>query len=211
MVVSYVQLIERRYKGKLDKDADEFIGYAVDGANRMRGLIDDLLTYSSVGRLGKPFELTNLESTLDIALLNLKASIIENKAVVTHKLPVVMADGGQLVQLLQNLIGNAVKFHGKDPPRVHISVKENGSEYMFSVRDNGIGIAPEYFDRLFKIFQRLHTREEYPGSGIGLAVCKRIVERYGGRIWIESEVGKGSTIYFTLNKQKGVNKKNEEN
>ena len=212
MVVSYVQLIERRYKGKLDKDADEFIGYAVDGANRMRGLIDDLLTYSSVGRLGKPFELTNLESTLDIALLNLKASIIENKAVVTHdKLPVVMADGGQLVQLLQNLIGNAVKFHGKDPLRVHISVKENGSEYMFSVRDNGIGIAPEYFDRLFKIFQRLHTREEYPGSGIGLAVCKRIVERYGGRIWIESEVGKGSTIYFTLNKQKGVNKKNEEN
>jgi len=177
----------------------------------MRGLIDDLLIISRVGRLGKPFELTNLESTLDIALLNLKASIIENKAVVTHKLPVVMADGGQLVQLLQNLIGNAVKFHGKDPPRVHISVKENGSEYMFSVRDNGIGIAPEYFDRLFKIFQRLHTREEYPGSGIGLAVCKRIVERYGGRIWIESEVGKGSTIYFTLNKQKGVNKKNEEN
>jgi light-regulated signal transduction histidine kinase (bacteriophytochrome) len=207
MVASYVQLLERRYKGKLDSDADEFIAYAVDGANRMRGLIDDLLTYSRVSRLGKPFEPTNLESTLDIVLLNLQASIAENNAVVTHdKLPVVMADGGQLVQLLQNLINNAIKFHGKNPPRVHVSAKDNGAEYVFSVRDNGIGIAPEYFDRLFKIFQRLHTREEYPGSGIGLAVCKRIVERHGGRIWIESKVGKGSTIYFTLNKQKGVTK-----
>ncbi len=203
MVASYVQLLERRYKGKLDKDADEFIGYAVDGANRMRGLIDDLLTYSRVSRLGKPFEPTNLESTLEVVLLNLKASITENNAVVTHdKLPVVNADGGQLVQLLQNLIGNAIKFHGKEPSRVHVSAQDRGNEYVFSVRDNGIGIAPEYFDRLFKIFQRLHTREEYPGSGIGLAVCKRIVERHGGRIWIKSQVGKGSTIYFTLNKQK---------
>ncbi len=207
MVASYVQLLERRYKGKLDKDADEFIGYAVDGANRMRGLIDDLLTYSRVARLGKPFEPTNIESTLDIVLLNLQASIKENNATVTHdKLPVVMADGGQLVQLLQNLIGNAIKFHGKKPPHVHVSAQDKGNEYVFSVRDNGIGIAPEYYDRLFKIFQRLHTREEYPGSGIGLAVCKRIVERHGGRIWIESQVGKGSTIYFTLNKQKGVDK-----
>ena len=211
MVASYVQLIERRYKGKLDPDADEFIAYAVDGANRMRGLIDDLLTYSRVARLGKPFEPTNLESTLDIAVKNLQASITENCAVVTHdKLPVVMADGGQLVQLLQNLIGNAIKFHGKEPPRVHVSAQVKENEYLFSVRDNGIGIAPEYYDRLFKIFQRLHTREEYTGSGIGLAVCKRIVERHGGRIWIESQVEKGSTIYFTLNKQKGVIKKNEE-
>jgi PAS domain S-box-containing protein len=203
MVASYVQLIERRYKGKLDKDADEFIDYAVDGANRMRGLIDDLLTYSRVSRLGKPFEPTNLESTLDIVLLNLKASITENKAVVIHdKLPIVMADGGQLVQLFQNLIGNAIKFHGKKPPRVHVSAQDKGNEYLFSVSDNGIGIAPEYFERLFKIFQRLHTREEYSGSGIGLALCKRIVERHGGRIWIESQVGKGSTIYFTLNKQR---------
>ncbi len=212
MVASYVQLLERRYKGKLDPEADEFIAYAVDGANRMRGLIDDLLTYSRVSRLGKPFEPTNLESTLDTVLKNLKVTIDENGAVVTHdKLPMVMADGGQLVQLLQNLIGNAIKFHGKDPPHVHISAKDKGSEYVFSVRDNGIGIAPEYFDRLFKIFQRLHTREEYPGSGIGLAVCKRIVERHGGRIWIESEVGKGSTIHFTLNKQKGVITENEKN
>jgi PAS domain S-box-containing protein len=203
MVASYVQLLERRYKGKLDPEADEFIAYAVDGANRMRGLIDDLLTYSRVSRLGKPFEPTDLESTLDVVLMNLQASITENGAVVTHdKLPVVVADGGQLVQLFQNLIGNAIKFHGKEPPRVHVSVQVKETEYLFSVRDNGIGIAPEYFDRLFKIFQRLHTREEYPGSGIGLAVCKKIVERHGGRIWIESQVGKGSTIYFTLNKQK---------
>ncbi len=203
MVASYVQLIERRYKGKLDPEADEFIAYAVDGANRMRGLIDDLLTYSRVSRLGKPFERTNLESTLDIVLKNLQASIAENGAVVTHdKLPVVMADGGQLVQLLQNLIGNAIKFHGKEQPRVHVSAQVKENEYLFSVRDNGIGIAPEYYDRLFKIFQRLHTREDYPGSGIGLAVCKRIVERHGGRIWIESQMGKGSTIFFTLNKQK---------
>ncbi|MGA3289674.1 MAG: PAS domain S-box protein [Candidatus Bathyarchaeia archaeon] len=208
MVASYVQLLERRYKGKLDADADEFIAYAVDGANRMRGLIDDLLIYSRVSRLGKPFEPTDLESTLDTVLKNLQASIAENGAAVTHdKLPVVMADGGQLVQLLQNLIGNAIKFHGKDPPHVHVSAQVNENEYLFSVQDNGIGIAPEYFDRLFKIFQRLHTREEYPGSGIGLAVCKKIVERHGGRIWIESQVGKGSTIYFTLNKQKGVSKK----
>ena len=203
MVASYVQLLERRYKGKLDADADEFIGYAVDGANRMRGLIDDLLTYSRVSRLGKPFEPVNVESTLDIVLMNLQASIAENGAVVTHnKLPVVVADGGQLVQLFQNLIGNAIKFHGKEPPRVHVSGRVEETDYLFSVKDNGIGIDPGYFDRLFKIFQRLHTREEYPGSGIGLAVCKRIVERHGGRIWIESEAGKGSTIYFTLSKRK---------
>ena len=119
--------------------------------------------------------------------------------------PTVMADGGQLVQLFQNLIGNGIKFHGEEAPHVHISVQVRDTDYLFSVRDNGIGIAPEYYDRLFKIFQRLHTREEYPGSGIGLAVCKRIVERHGGQIWIDSQVGKGSTIYFTLSKRKGSN------
>lgn len=201
MVASYVQLLERRYRGKLDRDADEFIAYAVDGANRMRGLIDDLLTYSRVDRLGKPFEPSELESILIIVLRNLQESIAETDAVVTHdKLPVVVADDAQLVQLFQNLIGNAIKFHGKEPPRVHISVQNQETEFLFSVRDNGIGIAPEYFDRLFKIFQRLHTKEEYPGTGIGLAVCKKIVERHGGHIWLESQVGKGSTIYFTLNK-----------
>jgi PAS domain S-box-containing protein len=202
MVASYVQLIERRYKGKLDSDADEFIGYAVDGANRMRGLIDDLLTYSRVSRLGKPFEPTDLESTFDIAEKNLQASIKENNAEVTHdKLPVIVGDSGQMVQLFQNLIGNAIKFHGKEPPRVHVSVKDQGGDYLFSIKDNGIGIDPQYFDRLFKIFQRLHTKQEYPGSGIGLVICKRIVERHGGRIWIESQLGKGSTIHFTLRKK----------
>ena len=180
MVASYVQLLERRYKGKLDADADEFIGYAVDGANRMRGLIDDLLTYSRVARLGKPFEPTNLESTLDIVLLNLKASIADNEAVITHdKLPTIVADGGQLVQLFQNLIGNAIKFHGEEPPRIHISVQVKATEYLFSVRDNGIGIAPEYYDRLFKIFQRLHTREEYLALELVLRYAKELLNGMG--------------------------------
>ena len=203
MVASYVQLLERRYKGKLDPEADEFIAYAVDGANRMRGLIDDLLTYSRVGRLGKPFEPTDLETTFDIVLKNLQETIKDNNAIVTHgKLPIVFADGGQLVQLFQNLIGNAIKFHGTEPPIIDIFVQEQPTDYQFSVQDNGIGIDPQYFDRLFKIFQRLHSREDYPGSGIGLAICKKIVERHGGHIWIESERGKGSTIHFTLSKKK---------
>jgi PAS domain S-box-containing protein len=202
MVASYVQLLERRYKGKLDSDADEFINYAVDGANRMRGLIDDLLTYSRVSRLGKPFEPVDLEATMEIVLSNLQASIRDANAVITHdKLPNIIADSGQLAQLFQNLIGNAIKFHGKEPPHIHVSVKSQETEYLFSVKDNGIGIDPQYFDRLFKIFQRLHTKQEYPGSGIGLVICKKIVERHGGRIWLESQVGKGSTVYFTLKKK----------
>jgi PAS domain S-box-containing protein len=204
MVASYVQLLERRYKGKLDSDADEFIGYAVDGANRMRSLIDDLLTYSRVGRLGKPFEAINLESTIDIVLQNLGASVADTNAVVTHdKLPIIEGDSGQMVQLFQNLIGNAIKFHGNESPLIHVSVKAQGTDYQFGVKDNGIGIDPQYFNRLFKIFQRLHTKQEYPGSGIGLVICKKIVERHGGRIWLESQVGKGSTVYFTLRKTQG--------
>ena len=208
MVASYVQLLERRYKGKLDSDADEFIGYAVDGANRMRGLIDDLLTYSRVSRLGKPFEPTDLEATLNIVFKNLQASVAETGAIVTHdKLPVIIADGGQMVQIFQNLIGNAIKFHGKEPPQIHISAKAQDTDYLFSIRDNGIGIDPQYFDRLFKIFQRLHTKQEYPGSGIGLVICKRIIERHGGRIWLESQLGKGSIVYFTLRKNQEVTEK----
>lgn len=204
MVASYVQLLQRRYKGKLDSDADEFIGYAVDGANRMHNLIDDLLTYSRVNRLGKPFEPTDLQSTVQVVLQNLHASISDNKAVVIYdKLPVVAADSGQMVQLFQNLIGNAIKFHGQDPPQVNILVKDQDSDFLFVVKDNGIGIDPQYLDRLFKIFQRLHTKEEYPGSGIGLVICKKIVERHGGRIWLEPQVGKGSTVYFTLKKEQG--------
>jgi PAS domain S-box-containing protein len=199
MVASYTQLLGRRYKGKLDADADEFIGYAVDGATRMQRLINDLLAYSRVGTRGKPFEPTNCEDVFSHALANLRAAIEESGAVVTHdRLPTVMADVTQMVQLFQNLIGNAMKFHSGKHPEVHAEARQNGAEWLFSVRDDGIGIAPEYYERIFVIFQRLHGREEYPGTGIGLAICKRIVERHKGRIWVESEIGKGSTFYFTI-------------
>ncbi len=199
MVISFTQLLEKRYKGKLDKDADEFIGYVVDGAARMQEMINDLLAYSRVGTRGKPFEPINCEAIFSQAVINLKVAIEEHKAIVTHDpLPVVMADASQIVQLLQNLIGNGIKFHGEEKPRVHVSARQGGNELIFSVKDNGIGIAPESFDHLFQIFQRLHSRKDYPGTGIGLAICKKIVERHGGRIWIESEPGKGSTFYFTI-------------
>jgi signal transduction histidine kinase/DNA-binding response OmpR family regulator len=211
MVTSYVQLLARRYQGKLDADADEFIAYAVDGATRMQALINDLLAYSRVGTRGKPFEPTDCEAVLDQALANLQVAIEDNGAVVTHDpLPTVMADGTQLVQLFQNLIGNAIKFRGDESPRVHISAHRQSAienrksdEWVFSVRDNGIGIDPEYHERIFIIFQRLHTREEYPGTGIGLSVCRKIVERHGGRIWVESQPGKGSTFYFTIPMMEG--------
>jgi len=199
MVSSYLQLLERRYKGKFDSDADEFISYAVDGASRMQMMINDLLQYSRVSTKGRPFKSTDCESVLERALTNLKMTIEESRAVVTHTpLPKIMADDIQLVQLLQNLIANAIKFRGKKSPRIHLSVKREESRWVFSVKDNGIGIAPEYTERIFEIFQRLHSRKDYPGTGIGLAVCKRIVERHGGRIWIESQPDKGSTFYFTI-------------
>jgi light-regulated signal transduction histidine kinase (bacteriophytochrome) len=199
MVASYVQLLARRYEGKLDSDADEFIGFAVDGAVRMWKLINDLLTYSRVGMRGGGLEPTDSETVLVQTVNDLKVAITENGALVTHDpLPMVMADRPQLGQLFQNLIGNAIKFRRDEPPRVHISASRNGNGWTFSVRDNGIGVAPEYSERIFIIFQRLHNREEYAGTGIGLAVCKKIVERHGGRIWVKSEVGKGSTFYFIL-------------
>jgi signal transduction histidine kinase len=199
MVTNYVQLLARRYKGKLDSDADDFINFAVDGAIRMWKLINDLLTYSRVGTQNKGLKSTDCETVLQHSLANLKVAIEENEAVITHDpLPIIMGDPLQLGQLFQNLIGNAIKFRGRERPRVHISASRNGGGWTFSVRDNGIGIAPEYVERIFVIFQRLHNREKYPGTGIGLAVCKKIVERHGGRIWAESEVGKGTTFYFTL-------------
>jgi signal transduction histidine kinase len=199
MVTSYVQLLARRYQSRLDSDAEEFINFAVDGATRMHTLINDLLAYSRVGTGGKPFEPTNSETILQQSLDNLQVTMEESGAVVTHdSLTTVMADDLQLGQLFQNLIGNAIKFHGEEPPRVHVSARPGGNGWIFSVRDNGIGIAPEYAERIFIIFQRLHSREEYPGTGIGLAVCKKIVECHGGRIWVESELGKGATFYFTL-------------
>jgi PAS domain S-box-containing protein len=199
MMSSYTQLLAQRYQGQLDADADEFIAYAVDGANRMQRLINDLLSYSRVGTRGKGFEPTDCTAVLDQTLANLKAAIEESGAVVTHDpLPTVMADNLQLVQLFQNLIGNAIKFHGEEPPRVHVSAEQKGNEWVFSVRDNGMGIDPQYAERIFVIFQRLHTREEYPGTGIGLAICKKIVECHGGRIWVELQPGIGSTFYFTI-------------
>ncbi len=204
MVASFTQLLARRYQGKLDADADEFIGYAVDGARRMQALINDLLTYSRVGTQGKEFAPTDCEDLLEGVLTNLQKATKETAAVVTHDpLPTVWGDAPQLAQVLQNLIANALKFHGPEPPRVHISVQSRDGDWRFSVRDNGIGIDPQYADRIFVLFQRLHPMAEYPGTGMGLAIAKKIVERHGGRIWVESEPGKGSNFCFTIPAPKG--------
>jgi PAS domain S-box-containing protein len=199
MVANYTQLLSRRYKDKLDTNAQEFIAFAVDGATRMQRLINDLLEYSRVGTRGKPFVQTDCSSSLGQAIVNLRGAIDESRAIVTNEeLPTVLADGGQLVQLFQNLIGNAIKFRGQATPRIHISAEEKHDHWLFAVRDNGIGIDPQYADRIFIIFQRLHGYSEYPGTGIGLSICKKIVERHRGRIWMESELGKGSSFYFTI-------------
>ncbi len=199
MISSYVQLLARRYKGRLDRDADEFIDFASEGALRMQRLINDLLAYSRVGTRGKSFEEVNLEAVLARALENLQLAIKEKKATVTHDpMPLAYGDSGQLTQVFQNLIDNAVKFAGEHLPRVHISSRFEGGECVCSVQDNGIGIAAEYVHRIFLLFQRLHTRKEYPGTGIGLAICKRIIERHGGKIWVESQPNQGSTFYFAI-------------
>jgi signal transduction histidine kinase len=199
MVASYTQLLARRYKGKLDSDADEFIRYAVDGANRMQWLINDLLAYSRVTVQDKVFEAVDCNSVLEEVLSDLRVAVEESRAVVIRDpLPTVMADRVQLGQLFQNLIGNAIKFHGKEAPQVYVSAERRPTEWLFSVRDNGVGLDPEYAERIFVIFQRLHNREEYPGTGIGLAICKKIVERHGGRIWVVSQTGQGATFHFTL-------------
>lgn len=199
MVSSYLQLLHRRYEDKLDSDAKEFIEYAVDGAIRMQKMINALLIYSRVGTRGSTFEPTDCEMVLSQTLDNLKLTIKDSGAVITQDvLPTVKADTSQLAQLFQNLISNAIKFHGEELPRIHISAKQEGEKWIFSVGDNGIGIEAEAADRIFQMFQRLHSTSEYPGTGIGLAVCKRIVERHGGDIWVESESGKGSTFYFTI-------------
>jgi light-regulated signal transduction histidine kinase (bacteriophytochrome) len=199
MVSSYTQLLARRYQGQLDATADKYIHYAVDGAGRMQSLIEDLLAYSRVGTRAQGFAPADCTAVLGQALANLKAAIEQSGAVVTHDaLPVVVHDQSLLVQLFQNLIGNAIKFHVAAPPRVHVSAEQKGGEWVVAVRDNGIGIDPQYAERIFTIFRRLHTNEEYAGTGIGLAICKKIVERRGGRIWVESQPGTGSTFYFTV-------------
>lgn len=205
MVAGYTQLLARRYKGKLDADADEFIAFAVDGATRMQQLINDLLTYSRVGTAGKPLQPIPCQEVLEAVKRNLKVSIEESGAKITcGDLPVVMADRTQMVQLFQNIIGNAIKFRGEQPLRIHIASRKENGYHVLSISDNGIGFDPQYSERIFTIFQRLHTREEYPGTGIGLAVCRRIVERHGGRIWAESKPGCGSTFFFTLPDGEGI-------
>jgi PAS domain S-box-containing protein len=197
-VSNFSQLLAKRYKGELDAKADQFIGFIVDGATRMQEMIDDLLEYSRESTRTKPFEPTDCETVFNQALANVKMAIEESGALVTHDpLPTVMADASQMVQLFQNLLSNAIKFR-KEKPRITVSAVQKGNEWLFSVQDNGIGIAPEFMEHIFKMFEREHASAEYPGTGVGLAICKKIVERHGGRIWVESEQGKGSTFYFTI-------------
>jgi len=200
MVASYTQLLAKRYKGRLDSNADEFIAFAVDGCNRMQGLIQDLLAYSRAGTNGKVFYEVSAEDALQQALTNLRISVEQSGAIVSHdSLPAIRTDETQLTQVFQNLIGNAIKYRSAAVPRVHVSATKNGgNEWIFSVGDNGLGIAPQYFERIFILFQRLHGRNEFEGTGIGLAICKKVLERLGGRIWVESEPEKGSTFYFAL-------------
>jgi PAS domain S-box-containing protein len=199
MVASYTQLLGRRYKGKLDSSADEFIGFAVDGANRMQALINDLLAFSRVGTRPARLETVSLEVPLGKALANLTTAIGESGAKITHDpLPTLRLDAAQLIQLFQNLVGNGIKFRGAAAPEIHVGARAEDGHWVISVADNGIGISEEFFSRLFVLFQRLHTRTEYPGNGIGLAICKKIVERHGGRIWVESAPGRGTTFFFTI-------------
>jgi chemotaxis family two-component system sensor kinase Cph1 len=199
MVTSFSQLLAQRYKGKLDPDADEFIGYIVEGAHRMDALINDLLDFSRVASQRKPFAPTDMNRVVKKVIHDLSVAIREEGAKVeVGPLPTVMADNSQMTQLFQNLIANAIKFHGNDPIRIEIRAEKLDGEYKFSVRDNGIGISPEYFEKIFGMFQRLHANEKFAGTGIGLAICRRIVEGHGGRIWVEAEVGQGSTFFFTI-------------
>jgi two-component system, chemotaxis family, sensor kinase Cph1 len=200
MVGSYCQLLQRRYKGKLDKDADEFIGFAVEGALRMQQMINDLLTYSRVGRAGKGLASIAIEEIVKSAVANLQAAIAESGAKVTWgELPTITGEKVQLHQLFQNLMGNAIKFRAEGRPiEVHVSAEREGDGWHFKVSDTGIGIEQQYLERIFLIFQRLHDRSKYKGTGIGLAVCRKVVEHHGGGIWVESEPGKGTTFHFTL-------------
>ena len=199
MVSSFTQLLERRYKDKLDDDANDYIGFVVEGAQRMKNLIDDLLAFSRLNTTVREFEVVLMDVALDDVLINLKAYIRDHNAQISHdRLPTIKGDPIQINQLLQNLIANAIKFHGDKPPQIQISAQEFGDKWLFSIRDNGIGIDPKHQDQIFSIFKRLHTREDYEGTGIGLSICKRIVERHGGNIWVESELGKGSTFFFTI-------------
>jgi light-regulated signal transduction histidine kinase (bacteriophytochrome) len=200
MVSSYVQLFEKRYAGRVDDQAKKYIDYAVEGAKRMQALIGGLLEFSRVGRIDEPFGAVDTSAALDQALLNLRSAIEESRGTVTRgPLPKVTGHSGRLAQVFQNLLGNAIKFRRPgEAPAIHVSAVPRRAEWHFSVRDNGIGIDPQYLERIFVIFQRLHTRAEYPGTGIGLSICKKVIERHGGRIWVESQLGAGANFQFTL-------------
>jgi PAS domain S-box-containing protein len=199
MITSFLQLLERRYKDQLDQDANEFIGFAVDGAKRLDAMTNDLLQYSKITSEKREVTQVNFERVLEYALTNLKVPIEENKAVITHDpLPTINGDEQLKVQLFQNIIGNAIKYRSEKTPEIHISATKEKNHYLFSIKDNGIGISPEHLERIFTIFQRLHTNEEYEGTGIGLAIAQKIVHQQGGQIWVESEIGKGTTFYFTI-------------
>ena len=206
MISSYTQLLGRRYGDRLDGDAQEFMAFIVDGAARMKQLIEDLLAYSRVGTRGKDFQEVDSGASLTRALANLRTAQESSGAVVTHDpMPRVTADGAQLAQVFQNLIGNAIKFRGEGTTKIHVGAETTDSVWVFTVKDNGIGLDAQYADRIFMMFQRLHNKAEYPGTGIGLAIVKKIVERHGGRIWVESEPGKGATFGFTIARQQEPN------
>ncbi len=198
-VVNYLALLQRKNMDKLDPKSQEYINFAMDGGERMRQLIDDLLEYSRVDSQGKEFTPVNMQDVIDETLAILKSRIEEsNVQVITGPLPVISGDETQMIRVMQNLIGNAIKFHGPEPPKICVSASEGRNEWTFAVKDNGIGLDMQYSDKIFQMFQRLHNKEEYPGTGIGLAVTKKIVERHRGRIWVESEEGKGATFFFTI-------------
>jgi light-regulated signal transduction histidine kinase (bacteriophytochrome) len=199
MVASYCELLKRRYHGHLDTEADEFIDFAVDGATRMQTLIRDLLSYSRLQFEERPFEETDCGLLVRDVIKNLAVSIQSANATVTHdSLPTVTGSPSQLAEVFQNLIDNAIKYHGPVPPHVHISADQTDGQWVFSVRDNGIGIDGKHTDRIFTVFKRLHSHDQFPGTGIGLAICKRAVERHGGQLWVESQLGEGSTFHFTI-------------
>jgi len=199
MVTSFTQLLGQKYSANLDADADQIIGFAVDGATRMEELINDLLEYSRVGKTERVLEVVDTNKILEQVLSNLQLAISETGTkIILESLPSIVGDETQLIQLWQNLIANSIKYHGIEPPQIEIGATLELEQYLFWVKDNGIGIDPKYSDRIFQIFQRLHTRQEYPGTGTGLAICHKIVERHRGEIWVESEFGQGATFYFTL-------------
>ena len=199
MITSFLQLIELRYKDQLDQDANEFIGFAVEGSKRMDKMINDLLEYSRIGNQEREFEYLQSEKLLETVLMNLKSAIEDTNTLITHDpLPLIFANEQMMIQLFQNLISNSIKYHGEKNPEIHISADNVNDEYIFAIKDNGIGIDQNHLERIFTIFQRLHTREEYEGTGIGLAIVQKIVQKHHGKIWVESELGKGTTFYFTI-------------